>query len=217
MKLTDEQRELVESHYKSIMQISNDYRRKNKDLLSIKKLSKEDVEQIALMKACEIALKNETIKYKFSTYLYNTLYFEIGREVDKYNIIKIPRRDNWHLKGHRDFKDEYNFVLKNGIDELDKSLNNSDGEGEFFTIMDKLDVDSAKDDAEYEKILLKEILVEYVGQDMAQALILQSDGFSLNQIANKLGMKPTTLVNRLHKAKINIKSLSTRETLFQSF
>lgn len=215
IQLTRKQKDLVDSHYKSIMQISNDFRRRNRDLLLIKKLSKDDVEQIALMKACEIALKSETIRNEFSTYLYNTLPFDIGREVNSYNIVKIPRRDNWDLEGHEELREEYNSVLRHGIGELDKPLDNNDGEGEVFTVMDRFDVDSAEEDQEYEKLLLQETLIKHVGQDMAQALILQSDDFSLKQIADKLGIKVTTLRNRLYKAKDDIKSLTTRETLFR--
>ena len=216
IKLNTRQRELINKHYLSIMQISNDFRRDNRDLLSIKKLSKEDVEQIALMKACEIALRDKEIKNEFSTYLYSTLSLGIGREVNGYNIVKIPRRDNWKLESHKEFVDEYNSVLRNGIDELDKPLNNSNGDGEVFTVMDKFDLDSVEDENAYERLLLEETLTKHVGGDMAKALMLQSDDFTLEYIANELNLKTSTLRNRLYKAKDNIKLLSTRDSLFRA-
>lgn len=210
-KLNNEQRQLVESHHLLTMKIVNSYWSSNRDVIETKKLTKMDLEQIALEQLCNIALKSDNIKYEFSTYLCSVLHREIGRVINNYNIIKIPRRDNWNTSDEADVK-ILNSISRHGISELDRPMNTSSD-----TDDEVLRVDTLHDDAfesTIDEILLEETLCTHLGHSMARAIVLQLQGYSLKEIANILNLKQSTLRNRLYGAKDTIKKLSTKDGLF---
>ena len=215
-RLTKEQSKIVEEHYLAAMNITNKYWDKNKTLLSDKKISLEDLEQIALMKMCEKALRIDETSVKFITTLYNELEFAINREVFKYNIVKIPRPDDWDLEMHKNNKEQFATIL-HGIVELDKPIMAEHGEmATLETIESQLTsetkIDYFKEDVE--DIFIKDVLERYFNSTTVEMLLLYIEDYSITQISERLNIKRTSLVNKLYKAKAELKNYIERDCLF---
>lgn len=191
--LTEEQSKLVEQYHKLAMKISNQYYDKNVSMLMNKKLERGDIDQITNIWLCTLAKRFDSTKGKFSTYLYNLLEVSVSREVEQYNIVKIPVRYAWE----RGNAEEYMGVMYGGIEELDKSLPSSVADD--LTVMDTIaddDIDNPIDSA-----IINNILNKSLDEKNVQIVKMTVGGYLQKEIAEKLGISIPTVKFRLGRSR----------------
>lgn len=202
-KLNAKQKQLVEDYFLLGMKIGNEYYNKNRDMILNKRLEKDDIDQIVCVELCKMA-KYYDEDLNFATLVKSYLPSNVGSVVLQYNIIKIPRIDNWKLDMHKDNIDELSSITHNGIFELDKPSTSNDGSGDTFS---ELDLIPSDDCDSLERIELEDELASHFNKTVARSLILQSDGYSVADISKKLNVKNTTLTNWIRQAKIRMREM----------
>ena len=204
-KLTEEQKQLVEDNTSHVISIANRYMRNNFVKIQAKKMTDDDIKQIALERSCVLASKYRCENdAKFSTYLYEILGFEINRAVDAYNIVKIPRPEHWTSDFNKGYRDDYSLVANKGIGELDVPVVSfgNDGTSSDSFLLDSLEGDSFN--GSFEDIWIDDMLSCHLNKRDIEAMKLYIMGYTPLEISQKLNIKRTTLVNRLYKARTKI-------------
>ena len=199
-KLTEEQKQLVESHINLVYSLANKYTRLNKSKMLIKGITNDDLVQEGFEQLCKSAIKYDESKAKFSTYAYKWINWGILNLVENYNIVKIPPKRDWDSPINRDNITTMHSIASFGVGSLNLPTIQEGCEGETIDfILDESD--------HYEETELfaqlggclydnEMILVKRLYEDKTQS-----------EIGSLMGVSQGTAMNRIKELRAKIMEL----------
>ncbi|KNF09839.1 RNA polymerase sigma factor, sigma-70 family [Gottschalkia purinilytica] len=120
MKLTDEQRQIVEDNIRLATGIVSKLM-KSENIAN--KVEFEDLQQVAFLGLCKAVYGyKEEFGYKFSTYAHPAIRYECINYIERNNIIRLPRRDSPRIKSKKHEEEIKKLRLGYNIKSLDVKM-----------------------------------------------------------------------------------------------
>ena len=192
MKLTDDQRKLVDENAGLAYNVASRYIKSNYGLVTRKGLNLEDLIQAALEQLCISAKTYNPDIAEISTYVFNAMYLKINTFVRTYNQIKIPRWDRW---SEYEDKDELIAIGLGYTTSLDQPIGNSDGNDIYYGDL------AGEEEVGLGEMELEDLLERTLEDRELQILKMSLQGASQTKISKILGVSQAQVSRILIRAK----------------
>lgn len=202
-KLTEEQKQLVEEHYQLTVKLAREYYQSNAGLLIKKKIDEDDILQVASLLLCNFAKKHNKEKSQLSTYLYNFLKLAITREVERYNILKIPNKHDWSREVNKGREEEYRSILYGDIIQLDFESNNEEYSNEPLLNL----IPCKNSQVDFDEFLLEEVIDTHINKKDATIIKLNLKGYTNKNISETMGITIDAVKGRLQRTRKTLKGI----------